>query len=214
MPRQTASKRQARRRPYHHGDLRAALIEATLQLVAESGPEQASVREAAKRAGVSPGAPFRHFPNRTALLTAVAEEAMRRLTAEITSALEARPSDDPVSRFRALALGYLRWVVRNPTYVRVISSRALIDFEGSRSLRRDNDELRDLMAGLLSEAQRRGLMPTADVRLVVLEARALGYGLARMYVDGQFPSWDVAEDDAERTMTAIVDQFIDRLRTR
>ncbi|WP_157088550.1 helix-turn-helix domain-containing protein, partial [Bradyrhizobium jicamae] len=48
-------------KPYHHGDLRRVLIDAALQLVGESGAEAVSVREAARRAGVSPGAPFRHF---------------------------------------------------------------------------------------------------------------------------------------------------------
>src|SRR6202022_1928118 len=62
-------------KPYHHGDLRRVLIEAALQLVADGGPDAVSVREAARRAGVSPGAPFRHFPSRDALISAVAEEA-------------------------------------------------------------------------------------------------------------------------------------------
>src|SRR4051794_6351575 len=61
--------------PYHHGDLRRVLIDAALHLVGESGANAVSVREAARRAGVSPGAPFRHFPSRDALMNAVAEEA-------------------------------------------------------------------------------------------------------------------------------------------
>ena len=70
-------------KPYHHGDLRRVLIDAALQLVGEGGAEAVSVREAARRAGVSPGAPFRHFPSREALMSAVAEEAQRRFRAEI-----------------------------------------------------------------------------------------------------------------------------------
>src|SRR5579863_903664 len=60
-------------RPYHHGDLRRVLIDAASQLAEEGGAEAVSVREAARRAGVSPGAPFRHFPSRDALMLAVAE---------------------------------------------------------------------------------------------------------------------------------------------
>ena len=70
-------------KPYHHGDLRRVLIEAALQLAGEGGADAVSVREAARRAGVSPGAPFRHFPSRDALMKAVAEEAQRRFRAEI-----------------------------------------------------------------------------------------------------------------------------------
>ena len=91
-------------KPYHHGDLRRVLIDAALQLVGEGGAEAVSVREAARRAGVSPGAPFRHFPSRDALMQAVAEEAQRRFRAEIEAALAEAPAGDPLGRFRCLGL--------------------------------------------------------------------------------------------------------------
>src|SRR5439155_919554 len=59
-------------KPYHHADLKRVLIDAALLLAEEGGAEAVSVRAAARRAGVSPGAPFRHFPSRVALMTAVA----------------------------------------------------------------------------------------------------------------------------------------------
>src|ERR1700736_99614 len=102
-----AVKKPARTR-YHHGNLREALIEATLRLVEEGGPEAVTVREAARRAGVSPGAPFRHFPSRDALMNAVAEEAQRRFRVEIEAALAEAPASDPLGRFRCLGIAYLR----------------------------------------------------------------------------------------------------------
>ena len=111
-PRRQASRRRARAapKPYHHGDLRRVLIDAALQLVGEGGAEAVSVREAARRAGVSPGAPFRHFPSRDALMSAVAEEAQRRFRAEIEAALAEAPAGDPLAplsppRARLHALG-------------------------------------------------------------------------------------------------------------
>src|SRR6516162_2268044 len=94
-------------KPYHHGDLRRALVDAALHLATEGA--EISVREAARRAGVSPGAPFRHFPSRDALMVAVAEEAQRRFRSEIEVALAAAPSGDPLAQIRSLGLGYLRW---------------------------------------------------------------------------------------------------------
>jgi AcrR family transcriptional regulator len=114
-PRRRAS-RAAAPKPYHHGDLRRVLLDAALQLVEEGGAEAVSVREAARRAGVSPGAPFRHFPSRDALMQAVAEEAQRRFRAEIEAALAGAPAGDPLGRFRCLGLAYLRWAMRNPTH--------------------------------------------------------------------------------------------------
>src|SRR5438105_14870659 len=100
-PRRRASRATAPK-PYHHGDLRRVLIDAALQLVGEGGADAVSVREAARRAGVSPGAPFRHFPSRDALMNAVAEEAQRRFRAESERALAEVPVGDPLARFRRL----------------------------------------------------------------------------------------------------------------
>src|SRR4051812_19393848 len=109
-------------RPYHHGDLRRVLVEAALRLAAEGSPDDISVREAARRAGVSPGAPFRHFASRDALMTAVAEEAQRRFHAEIAAALAEVPSDDPLQQFRQLGRAYLRWALHNPAHFEIIST--------------------------------------------------------------------------------------------
>jgi AcrR family transcriptional regulator len=203
----------ARRQSYHHGRLREALIDATLELLEEGGPENVTVREAGKRAGVSSGAPFRHFPTRKALLTAVAEQAMGRFRAEIDVALEQVESDDPLDRFQAVGTAYLRWALRNPMHFRVISERTLIDLDGSEIFQRHNAEIQELMNEMLAEAQSRGMIRGMDATLVPLAARALVYGLARMHVDGHLAQWGVAPDEAERRMQAAMDMVIGSLRT-
>lgn len=194
--------------PYHHGNLREALVEQALALAAEGGLDAVSVREAARRAGVSPAAPFRHFPDKLALMTAVAEEAMARFRTEIAAALARETSDDPIRRIRAIGQAFLDWARRNPTHFEIISSRRAIDFAGSPSLQPDNAEIRAQVVALLEEAARRGQLRVDDPQLVQLAGRALVYGLARMLIDGQFPSWDVAEADAEATMTRALDLFL------
>src|SRR5579862_5297807 len=116
-------------RSYHHGNLRRVLIDAGFQLVEEGGVERLSVREAARRAGVSPGAPFRHFASRDALVTAVAIEAQRRFRAEIDAALAESPQGDPLARLRAFGIAYLRWAMRNPAHFEIISSGRLFDYD-------------------------------------------------------------------------------------
>ena len=200
--------RPAPRARFHHGNLRAALIEATLQLVEEGDAGAITVREAARRAGVSSAAPFRHFPNKTALMTAVAEEAMRRFRAEIEKALKRREGADALARFRALGDAYFRWIARNPTHFRVISDRTLIDFEASEALRRDNAEIRRLMEGLLRQAQREGRVRPGDVAELALAARAMAYGLGRMWVDGHFAQWDVAAKAIGPAIDRVFDLFV------
>src|SRR5258707_12457077 len=117
-----ARRRPSPPKPYHHGDLKRVLIDAALALVEEGGIEAVSVREAARRAGVSPGAPFRHFESRDALLTAVAEEAQRRFRVEIEAALAAAPAGGPFARVRCIRLAHPRRGVRNPGHFGIILS--------------------------------------------------------------------------------------------
>jgi AcrR family transcriptional regulator len=167
----------------------------------------AAVREAARMTGVSSGAPFRHFSSRRALLTAVAEEAMDRFCTELDRALAETAAENALLRFRAMGIAFLRWAIANPTHFRVLSDRTAIDFEGS-SLRRRNDEIRARMTALLREAHAAGLLRSDDIAGYQIGGRALVYGLARMYVDGQFPSWDLDERAALGQGEAIVDQFL------
>jgi AcrR family transcriptional regulator len=201
-------------KPYHHGDLRRGLIEAAIQLAEEGGAEAVSVREAARRAGVSPGAPFRHFESRDALMTAVAEEAQRRFRAEIDAALAEAPAGDPLARFRKLGLAYLRWAMRNPAHFEIISSGRYFDHDQAAELSRDNAELIGLTGRLLAEAFAAGQLRSVDLKQVQLAGRALVYGFARMNIDGHLPRWGVADADAERTAEAILDLFIEGIASR
>lgn len=182
---------------YHHGNLRQVIIDATLALVEEGGFENVNLREVARRAGVSTGAPFRHFPNKTALLTAVAEEAMQFFRNEIVTEMKKLKDPDPLASFRAIGIAYINWAVRHPTHFQIISAQSQIDFDGSASLRQDNDEVRALMDGVPPKIQFGG--------------RALVFGLARMYVSGHFTQWGLTKASAKRSMTEILDTFINGL---
>jgi AcrR family transcriptional regulator len=220
MPVSARPKRRPARRPlhqpkpYHHGDLRRVLIDAALQLVEEGGAEGLSVREAARRAGVSPGAPFRHFPSRVALMTAVAEEAQRRFRAEIEAALAEVPAGDPLARFRCIGLAYLRWAMRNPTHFEIISSGRYFDHDKAAELSRDNAEVIGLTERTLADAFAQGQLRISDLKQVQIAGRALVYGFARMNIDGHFPRWGIAAVEAERTAEAILDLFIEGIASR
>ena len=211
MPVRQPSKPRARRpvtvaRPYHHGDLRRVLIDAALQLAAEGA--EVSVREAARRAAVSPGAPFRHFPNRDALMAAAAAEAQRRFRAEIDAALAEAPAADPLGRFRAFGLAYLRWAMRNPAHFEIISTGRYFAHGSSPELMRDNAELIALTEQLLADAAEQGLLRSADLKRIQIAGRALVYGFARMNLDGHFPRWGVGEGEIGQMAEGVVDEFI------
>ncbi|WP_284233367.1 TetR/AcrR family transcriptional regulator [Arenivirga flava] len=110
---------------YHHGDLVAALEQAAFELLAEQGHASLSLREVARRAGVSHNAPYHHFGDRSALLHHLAEAAMSRLLAAQQAALARAEGADAVERAVALGVAYTGWAVANPNAFAVIFDPAV-----------------------------------------------------------------------------------------
>lgn len=104
-----------RRRGYHHGDLREALIEAALELIAEKGPVGFTVAEAARSAGVSPAAPYRHFRDRDELIADVARRGFVRFEAELDQAWNGG-LPDPITAFNRVGKAYLAFARSEPAY--------------------------------------------------------------------------------------------------
>ncbi|GAA3642248.1 TetR/AcrR family transcriptional regulator [Microbacterium awajiense] len=100
-------------RSYHHGDLREALIGAGLELTRDGGADGLALRDAARRVGVSPTAVYRHFADRDALLSAVAERVQQRV-ADGMQVAEPPPSTSARDRLRAVGLGYIGFALREP----------------------------------------------------------------------------------------------------
>jgi AcrR family transcriptional regulator len=193
---------------YHHGRLKEAMVEATIALVQERGVEAVSVREAARRAGVSSGAPFRHFPTRAALLTAAAEEAMRRFRAEIDASMAEVAGKDPLVRLSALGRAYIRWSVGYPTLFEIVGNRRTLDLERSTQLRADIADLGQLVVDLLAEAKGAGLLRSDDVFNLALNVRTLAYGMAHMFVDRQLAEWGIDDGAAPAVMAAAMRHFL------
>lgn len=131
-----------RQATYHHGDLPTALVDAALALVAEKGVAGLSVAAAARRAGVSGGAPYRHFASRTALLSAAATAAAQRLAEQMQAALaEVRrtntartgtPAAAAVEELAALARVYVRYALSGGPGFELIFADELQDFPDER----------------------------------------------------------------------------------
>lgn len=117
------------RSTYHHGDLRAALIKAADEIIAEGGIEAFSLRAAALRAGVSPAAPAHHFGSAKGLLTEVAFLAFERADQYIE---EAGHSNDTVADVRSVSLAFLTFVLHHPGHFRLMFRNDLVDREDPR----------------------------------------------------------------------------------
>lgn len=168
-------------RGYHHGDLRRALVRAAGELVERGGPAAVSLREAARAAGVSHAAPYRHFDSREALLAAVAADGFRQLL-EALRAVEAAGGE----RLPALGRAYVDFAIACPGLYQLMFSEAVSKaahpdlWEASRAAMAP---LRDAVAG---QAKGQG------GRLETVAAWALVHGLAHLLVQGQIAT-DLAE---------------------
>lgn len=114
-------------RPYHHGDLRSALLSAAEAELAERGMEAFSLRSVAKRAGVSHAAPAHHFGDAQGLLTALAAEGFRQFLAA-QAAREAVADKDPASQLVAAGMGYVDFAMARPTLFRLMWQSNRPDF--------------------------------------------------------------------------------------
>lgn len=109
------------RQSYHHGDLRRALVSSALEQISKNGVESFTLREVAATVGVTHGAAYRHFEDKTALLAAVAEEGYRALSATLASVVESQSRErDPRRRIRALAGAYVGFAMQRPAHYRVM----------------------------------------------------------------------------------------------
>ncbi|HQV04853.1 MULTISPECIES: TetR/AcrR family transcriptional regulator [unclassified Novosphingobium] len=181
----TVSTSKAATRTYHHGDLRAALVEAGLKALETTDFADLSLRHLAREVGVSATAVYRHFPDKQALMQALANAGIEQLGRFQQQA--AADSDGSADAFAATGRAYVRWALANPALFRLTFSQC--DRAG-QTLFGDN-----LAAQLLRQkaAGATGGDPEAEQRLMI-QAWAVVHGLAMLMLDQQLPNDDAMID--------------------
>jgi AcrR family transcriptional regulator len=169
------------RRGYHHGNLREALVEAALALITEKGPAGFTIAEAARLAGVSPGAPYRHFRDAEALLAEVALRGFQRLASALAAAWnDGRP--DPLRAFEELGRAYLAFARDEPAYYAAMFE-AHIPFEAHPGLLSASDHaftiLRQAADRLTATLPRDKRPPSL---MMALHVWAMSHGIASLFV--------------------------------
>lgn len=180
----------ATKKAYHHGNLRAALVAAALKEIAKAGPEAFSLREVARRAGVSAPAVYRHFADKDALLAAVAADCWDRIGAAMLAAIEGEP-DDALERFRATGIAYVTFAVEHPEHFRVMSIPGLIQRMSPDRMEHANTWAVEERAAL-QRAQEAGEIAALPLDDIMLAATSLTHGVATQIVEGKFGKVDVA----------------------
>jgi AcrR family transcriptional regulator len=177
-----AGARSRRSGSYHHGDLRRALLDATLELVALKGPEGFTLRAAAKLADVSDAAPYHHFADKEALLASVAEEGFRKLHAELLRAGSAAPGAE--ERARRMGSAYVLFAAQNPSHFRVMVSRTLAHHARHPELAEAATGAFQLVRDALLEAIGERELSRLPAEQLIYGSWALVHGLAFLAIDG------------------------------
>jgi AcrR family transcriptional regulator len=195
----------AKPRTYHHGNLRAELIEASFALLAAHGPAAFSVAKTARAVGVSTASPYRHFADRDHLLAAVAAQAALEL-AERIRADAADAGDDPVERFAVTAGTYVHYVAERGVGFSIIFSTPLTQLDETE-LSEAGRALLSLLLDLAQQALGDGSSP--ERALLLLERHSVcAHGYAMLHRDGFFSSRrprDTVETIAARAVQASRD---------
>ncbi|MGA2742237.1 MAG: TetR/AcrR family transcriptional regulator [Bryobacteraceae bacterium] len=170
-------------RPYHHGNLKQALLEAAVQLIAETGPRGFTLREAARRAGVSHNAPYRHFRDRDGLLAAVATDGFDRLTCAMA---RGGRHTAPLRRLHRSGLAYVDFALRWPQHFAAMFDAAWNEADYPDCAAAAQRCFQTLL-GLVRDCQAARQVPAGDPERLAYHAWSLVHGIAKLANAGQFP---------------------------
>ncbi len=175
--------------PYHHGNLRQALLEAAVIILEKQGEAGLGLRDLARAVGVSSAAPYRHFDSRAALLEALAVTGFQRFTARMQAVMASVP-DDPLA---AMGKTYVVFALQNPNLFRLMFSPQLKK-EARPGLKMAADTAFDTL--------RQAVGNSADTSIRALAAWAKVHGLAVLLLDGQIAVR--AGEDSEALVAEII----------
>lgn len=183
----TVSTLKSATRSYHHGDLRSALVAAGLKALETTAVQDLSLRQLAREVGVSATAVYRHFPDKDALLSALAQEGISQLADWQQAAAKASADSDG---FAATGRAYVRWALANPALFRLLFGQCSTVSDTVFGQNAAADMLRTYAENLTGNRD--------STRRLMIQAWAVVHGLAMLMLDGQLP-----RDDA------LIEQVID-----
>jgi AcrR family transcriptional regulator len=177
-------------RSYHHGNLKQTLLEASLNLIREVGAGAFTLREVARRAGVSHNAPYRHFRDKEDLLAALAAEGFDRLTTAMTEA--AKSATSSLERLRLSGRGYVEFALRYPQHFTVMFEVPW-RYESHPQTQQAGARAFGTLVRYVAECQGEKILPPGDAQPFALLAWSMVHGVAKLAISGRLPMSDAAD---------------------
>jgi len=198
-----------RRKAYHHGALHSALVEASIALAREGGPDRVILREAARAAGVSHSAAYRHFADREALLAEVSRHARSELGDEMRRRV-AR-AKGPRLRLRAVGTAYIDFALTEPGLFRTAftshpATSPAADHRADGGGPGDGVDPFDILAEVLDQCQAAGLLDPHRRPGAEIAAWSAVHGLAGLLLDGPLPRTAAGIEFARRQVLELIER--------
>ncbi len=192
----------AQKSSYHHGNLAQTLVDAATQLVAEHGPEHFSMADASRVAGVSKGAPYRHFENKDALLSAVVDSGFARFADMLEEAV-AQYSKDEDERVTAIGLAYIKFATTEPAIFKLMFSDR--PFETAVHLKPERTRCFKILLRILAE--RTGLTDEKDLLQLARPLWTLVHGASMLTIDSSYQRVD-PDGDTEQMIRGATELIL------
>jgi AcrR family transcriptional regulator len=200
-----------KRPPPRPADLKRAVLDASLALVEEGGIAALSMREVARRANVTHGAPYHHFADRAAIVAGLAEEGFELLTREMRTAMEKKPAGS-IERFEALGQAYVRFAVRHPAYMRIMFRPELAGPDDHPVVDAAASGAMELLVECVTECQKSGsMLKNEDPMGIVLTSWATMHGLASLWLDGplcRLHGWSGSANELARHVAGLLGKLL------
>jgi len=188
-------------------DLPAALLDAVDEAVRSRGASALSLRDVARRAGVSHAAPAHHFGNKSGLLTAYATQGYRGLAESVLAEIAAGAPVDAPGTLAAIGRGYVRFAVAQPAQFDVMFRVDALD-ESAAELVAAAEAAFTLLGATIERCGQEGWLGNRDPMLVAIAAWAIVHGLASLWISGRLAD-RAGTTDAEQLAAAVSELFVD-----
>ncbi len=197
---------------YRHGNLREAILLASLEAIEKNGVDSLSIREIAKTAGVTHQAPYRHFKDKEALLAALAQDGFEKLYQEMSKSV--KDINQPIEKIIALGVSYLSWAAAHPAHFRLMFSQNIPEFEIYEGLQLAANSILNLVLQVTKENQDEKVIRNDESRSLARQFWATVHGVTLLFIDRQFKPLKGDLKAGQKLVHEIILNLINGLKPR